>query len=311
MSQRGRAQGWMCGALSAWAVAQFAVRRRLPQAALTSADSLESQRPVSRRPADQRSIDILGVRVSAIGMADALMAIERWISERSRNYVCVTGAHGVMESRRNERLRGIHNRASLVAPDGMPLVWLAHLIGETHAERVYGPDLMRAMTEISELRGYRQFYYGGAAGVAEKLGVKLIRQHPNLQVAGVMTPPFRDLTEQEDEEQVRQINAARPDILWIGLGTPKQETWMAAHLGRIEAPVMIGVGAAFDFLAGTKQQAPRWMQRNGLEWLFRLVTEPRRLWRRYAYIVPGFAILIVGDLALRALRRRGIQTAPS
>src|SRR5712691_6284985 len=121
--------------------------------------------------------------------------------------------------------------------------------------------------------------------------------------AGTLSPTFRDLTPKEDQAVVDAINAARPDIVWVGLSTPKQEFWMARHLGRIEAPVMVGVGAAFDFLAGTKRQAPRWMQRNGLEWLFRLCSEPRRLWRRYAYSVPGFIILAVGDLARRAIRR--------
>lgn len=158
------------------------------------------------------------------------------------------------------------------------------------------------MTAISAERGYRQFYYGGAHGVAEKLQQKLLQTYPGLQVAGRICPPFRDLTPEEDQAIVNEINAARPDIVWIGLSTPKQEYWMANHLGRIHAPVMVGVGAAFDFLAGTKPQAPRFMQRSGLEWLFRLLSEPRRLWRRYAYIVPAFAILAAADLALRAGR---------
>ena len=161
---------------------------------------------------------------------------------------------------------------------------------------------MRKMTAVSSQRGYRQFYYGGAEGVADKLKQALIAAHPRLDVAGTLCPPFRELTPTEDQAVVAAINAARPDIVWVGLSTPKQEFWMANHLGRIEAPVMIGVGAAFDFLAGTKRQAPRWMQRHGLEWLFRLCSEPRRLWRRYAYIVPGFTILAVGELVRRAIR---------
>jgi N-acetylglucosaminyldiphosphoundecaprenol N-acetyl-beta-D-mannosaminyltransferase len=235
-------------------------------------------------------------------MANAIAAIEQWIGERKRTYVCVTGVHGVMEARHHHRLRRIHNEAGMVTPDGMPLVWLLRFSGKTHMERVYGPDLMRLMTAVSALRGYRQFYYGGAEGVADKLKHVLLNAHPKLDVAGTFCPPFRELTPQEDQAIVDAINATRPDIVWVGLSTPKQEFWMASHLGRIDAPVMIGVGAAFDFLAGTKRQAPHWMQRHGLEWMFRLCSEPRRLWRRYFYIVPGFAILAIGELVRRALR---------
>jgi N-acetylglucosaminyldiphosphoundecaprenol N-acetyl-beta-D-mannosaminyltransferase len=218
-----------------------------------------------------------------------------------------------MESRGNEQLRDIHNRAGLVTPDGMPLVWLSRLLGKRRTERVYGPDLLRELTAISALRGYRQFYYGGTDGVAEKLKLVLTNAYPGLQVAGTFSPPFRELTREEDDAAVETINAGRPDIVWVGLSTPKQEFWMASHLGRIEAPAMIGVGAAFDFLAGTKHQAPFWMQRNGLEWLFRLCSEPRRLWRRYAYIVPAFSLLTIGLLMRHAVRfsREASSGAPS
>jgi N-acetylglucosaminyldiphosphoundecaprenol N-acetyl-beta-D-mannosaminyltransferase len=274
---------------------------------------MESRQLRSVGPIRDDRVDILGVGVSPINMDDGIATIERWISERSRNYVCITGVHGVMESRRNQRLRRIHNEAGMVTPDGMPLVWLSRLLGKHRTERVYGPDLMRKMTAVSSQRGYRQFYYGGSEGVADKLKQALVNAHPNLEVAGTLCPPFRELTLDEDRADIDTINMARPDIIWVGLSTPKQEFWMARHLGRIEAPVMVGVGAAFDFLAGTKRQAPRWMQRNGLEWLFRLCSEPRRLWRRYAYIVPGFAILAVGDLVRRAIRsfEGGPARAPS
>jgi N-acetylglucosaminyldiphosphoundecaprenol N-acetyl-beta-D-mannosaminyltransferase len=246
--------------------------------------------------------DILGVGVSSITLDDAVTTIERWISERAHNYVCIAGVHGVMESRRDQRLRRIHNEAGLVTPDGMPLVWFSRLCGKKRTDRVYGPDLMRRMTAISSLCGYRQFYYGGAEGVADKLKHVLITAHPELDVAGSLCPPFRELTPEEDRAVVAAINAARPDIIWVGLSTPKQEFWMANHLDRIEAPVMVGVGAAFDFLAGTKRQAPMWMQRHGLEWFYRLCSEPRRLWRRYVYIVPGFTILAIAELMRRAIR---------
>jgi N-acetylglucosaminyldiphosphoundecaprenol N-acetyl-beta-D-mannosaminyltransferase len=254
-------------------------------------------------------VDLLGIGISPINLDDAVATIERWIGERSRNYVCVTGVHGVMESRRDQRLRSIHNQAGMVTPDGMPLVWVLRLFGRSRTQRVYGPDLMRKMTAVSSRLGYRQFYYGGAAGVADELTKVLVNAYPELQVAGTLCPPFRELTPEEDQAVVDAINAARPHIVWVGLSTPKQEIWMARHLGRIEAPVMVGVGAAFDFLAGTKRQAPRWMQRSGLEWLFRLCSEPRRLWRRYAYIVPGFTVLAAGEIVRRAIRAS--EDAPS
>jgi N-acetylglucosaminyldiphosphoundecaprenol N-acetyl-beta-D-mannosaminyltransferase len=250
----------------------------------------------------EQRVDVLGIGVSSINLDDAVATVERWIAERSQNYVCVSGVHGVMLSRQDTKLRGIHNAAGMVTPDGMPLVWLSRLLGSRRTERVYGPDLMRKLTAVSARRGYRQFYYGGADGVAEQLRQSLLSAHPGLQVAGHICPPFRQLTPDEDQTVVDEINAAKPDIVWVGLSTPKQEYWMASHLGRIDAPVMIGVGAAFDFLAGTKRQAPLFMQRNGLEWLFRMATEPRRLGSRYAYIVPAFTALAAVDLARRAGR---------
>jgi N-acetylglucosaminyldiphosphoundecaprenol N-acetyl-beta-D-mannosaminyltransferase len=261
----------------------------------TNATSPERPSPPARQ-APSPWIDILGVPVSTINMADALRTIESWIASRTHQFVCVTGAHGVIECRSDPTLRDIHHQAGMVTPDGMPLVWFARLMGARQTTRVYGPDLMRALTALSAQKGYRQFYYGGTEGIAEKLGSKLCCQYPGLAVAGSICPPFRRLTEEEDARIIAEVNAAKPDIVWVGLSTPKQEYWMSEHLGRIDAPVMIGVGAAFDFLAGAKKQAPLWMQRNGLEWLFRLMTEPRRLWRRYSYIVPIFIILSAHQL---------------
>jgi len=237
--------------------------------------------------------NILGVGVSALNMTMALEVIEGWIERREPHYVCVTGVHGVMESQRDENLRRIHNRAGLVTPDGMPLVWLSRLQGFRHVERVYGPDLMLALCERSAAKGYRHFFYGGAEGVPEQLASVLQKRFPGLQVAGTFSPPFRPLTPEEDDQIIQMINEAAPDIVWVGLSTPKQERWMAEHVGRLTAPVLIGVGAAFDFLTGRKPQAPRWMQRAGLEWLFRLLTEPRRLWRRYLINNPLFVALVV------------------
>ena len=248
---------------------------------------------------------IMGVNVSAITMADALGAIEDWIGRKAHHFVCITGVHGVIESQSDPALMAIHEHAGLVTPDGMPLVWMARKLGHRHTERVYGPDLMLQLSALSAEKGYRQYYFGGAPGLADRLRDRLTARFPGLAVAGTFSPPFRSIPADEDEEMVRMINDARPDIVWVGLSTPKQEYWMARHVGRIDAPVMIGVGAAFDFLAGTKRQAPPWMQRNGLEWLFRLVSEPRRLWRRYGKIVPQFML----GASLQLLREKTAPTA--
>jgi N-acetylglucosaminyldiphosphoundecaprenol N-acetyl-beta-D-mannosaminyltransferase len=191
----------------------------------------------------------------------------------------------------------------MVTPDGMPLVWFLRWVRSQHVARVYGPDLMQEITALSSRRGYKQFYYGGTEGVTEKLQDVLTRKHPSLKVAGAISPPFRRLTPAEDQAVIQRINDAKPDILWVGLSTPKQEIWMAEHVGRVNVPVMIGVGAAFDFLSGTKRQAPIWMQRCGLEWLFRLCSEPRRLWFRYARIVPCFILLAGGEFVRSAGHR--------
>ncbi len=237
--------------------------------------------------------NILGVEVSAINMAMALRAIEGWIARREPRYICITGVHGVMESQRDEELRRIHNAAGLVTPDGMPLVWLSRRMGFRHVERVYGPDLLLAVCERSIAWGSRHFFYGGAPGVAETLVVRLQSRFPGLRLAGTYSPPFRPLTPQEDWAVVERINTAQPDIVWVGMSTPKQERWMAEHVGRLSAPVLVGVGAAFDFHAGLKRQAPRWMQTSGLEWFFRLLMEPRRLWRRYLINNPWFLWLVL------------------
>lgn len=252
------------------------------------------------RPDAPARVDVLGVGVSAITMDDAVGRIERWIRDDAREYVCITTVHGIMESHRDLALREVMNRSGLTTPDGMPLVWLAHRAGHRRVTRVYGPDLLLRMAEVAAHRGYRFFFYGGAEGVPEELAARLTARFPGLDVVGCLSPPFHALSPEEDAEVVATINSTQPDIVWVGLSTPKQEQWMAGHLGRVEAKVMIGVGAAFDFHSGRKRQAPRWMQRSGLEWLFRLVQEPRRLGRRYVVYNTQF----VYRIARRSLRRR-------
>jgi N-acetylglucosaminyldiphosphoundecaprenol N-acetyl-beta-D-mannosaminyltransferase len=248
----------------------------------------------------RRATNVLGVAVSAVNMRSAVEDIREAIRDRKSGYVCVTGVHGVMESQRDPALRSIHNAAQMVVPDGMPLVWLSKAAGHRQVDRVYGPDLMLEVCAQSVEWGARHFFYGGNDGVADMLAHRLCERFPGLQVVGTFSPPFRPLSQGEDREIIDMINAQLPDIVWVGLGTPKQERWMAEHLGRLTAPVMLGVGAAFDFHAGLKPQAPRWMQRSGLEWLFRLVTEPRRLWRRYLRNNPAFVALVAAQkLGLR------------
>lgn len=236
--------------------------------------------------------DVLGVQVSAIDIPTATDEIGRWIEQRERQYVCVTGVHGVMESQSDAELLAIHNRSGLTTPDGMPMVWAGKWAG-LPIERVYGPDLMLALCERAVEAGWTSYFYGGAEGVPEQLAQKLTARFPGLRVAGTYSPPFRPLTPAEDVEIVERINAAAPDLVYVGLSTPKQERWMAAHVGLLHAPALLGVGAAFDIHAGTLRQAPRWMQRSGTEWLFRLAVEPRRLWRRYLSNNPRFAVRLL------------------
>lgn len=225
-------------------------------------------------------------------MAAAIGTIFHWVETGQPNYVCVRDVHGVMRSRKDRQLLQIHEQAGLVTPDGMPLVWIARWRGHRNVSRVCGADLMAAVCRQSVARGTRHYFYGGKQGVAERLACALQRRHPGLVVAGARSPPFRALTPSEDAEETAHIAATGPQIVWVGLSSPKQEAWMHRHVGRIPGATLIGVGAAFDFLTGDVKRAPRWMQRSGLEWLHRLCCEPRRLWRRYCLMAPHFALLL-------------------
>jgi N-acetylglucosaminyldiphosphoundecaprenol N-acetyl-beta-D-mannosaminyltransferase len=205
-----------------------------------------------------------------------------------------------MESRHSDANRRIQNAAGLVTPDGMPLVWLLKLAGFKHAERVYGPDLMLAVFGADRMRGCRHFLYGTTDATLASLREALGRRFPQVRIVGSIAPPFRPLSPAEDDAYVERINGGSPDIVWVGLGAPKQEQWMAEHRNRLTAPVLIGVGAAFDIHAGVLRQAPRFFQRSGLEWAFRLYMEPRRLWRRYLRNNPQFiADVLTQKMGLR------------
>ncbi len=246
-------------------------------------------------------INVLGVGISAINLQQAVAEIEAWVASGARHYVNVCNVHTVMECQRAPSLREIVNHSGLSTPDGMPLVWLSRWHGHQSAGRVYGPDLMLALCERGQTTGHRHFFYGGAPGVADLLAARLQQRFPELAIAGVHTPPFRPADVSEVPAVIDAINASRPDVVWVGLGTPKQDYWIARHRGVLDAPVLIAIGAAFDFHAGLLPQAPRWMQRIGLEWLFRLAHEPRRLAYRYLVYNPRF---VAGALLQLARLRR-------
>jgi len=243
-------------------------------------------------------LDVLGVGISAVTPRMAVDEIARWVETGERTYVCVTGVHGVMECQRDPALRRVHNASGLTVPDGMPMVWAGHRAGASWMRRVYGPDLMLAVLERAAEKGWSSFLYGGAEGVPELLGERLAGRIPGLKIVGEYSPPYRPLTADESAAVVATINASGADLVWVGLSTPKQELWMAEHRDRLDAPVLLGVGAAFDFHAGLKPQAPDWLQRHGMEWAYRLAKEPRRLWRRYLRNNPAY----LARIALRPPR---------
>ena len=241
-------------------------------------------------------VNILGVGVSAINLKSAPELFLQALSEKRKGYICVTGVHGVSEAQTDNSFRCILNRAFLCTPDGMPLVWIGRLTGHKQMNRVYGPDLMFEIFARSSERGIRHFFYGGANGVALELKRKMEARFPGLQIVGTYEPPFRPLNSEEEKDLQQLIRETKPDILWVGLSTPKQEKFMAEYLSKLNVTLMVGVGAAFDFHAGRIRQAPRWMQRCGLEWFFRLCCEPRRLWKRYLKNNPLFLLRIFCQL---------------
>jgi len=249
----------------------------------------------ANRNSPQR-VNVLGIGLSAINLDSALAEIARALESRTKGYICVTGVHGVSEAQNDPQLRAILNGAFLNTPDGMPMVWVGRIRGFREMDRVYGPDLMLRVCQHAEHRGYRHFLYGGGEGVAQELQRRLEARFPGIKIVGTYTPPFRPLTPAESEDLIHRISELKPDIVWVGLSTPKQERFMAEYWRKLDATLLFGVGAAFDFHAGRVRQAPHWMQRAGLEWLFRLRCEPKRLWRRYLKNNPLFVIRILCQL---------------
>jgi N-acetylglucosaminyldiphosphoundecaprenol N-acetyl-beta-D-mannosaminyltransferase len=234
-----------------------------------------------------KSTVILGVRVDPTSYTDSISQIAHWAQNKESRYVCIANVHMIMEAHDTPDFLRIVNSADLVTPDGIPLVWVLRLKGFRHQERVYGPDLMLQTLQAAETVGVQVGFFGSSPEVLAALQLRLSARFPSLRIVYAWSPPFRALSADEEEQAIQQIEASGARILFVGLGCPKQEYWMAAHSDRIRA-VMLGVGAAFDFHAGFKPQAPDCMQKAGLEWLFRLASEPKRLWRRYLYHNPRF-----------------------
>lgn len=238
---------------------------------------------------------ILGSRIDPTSYPEATAQILAWSSESTGRYVCVANVHMVMEAFDSADFASIVNQADLVTPDGMPLVWSLRALGAHNQQRVYGPDLTLHVVKAASERGIPVGFYGGDSGTLQKMVIALCASFPGLKVAYQYSPPFRPMTSEEDNAIITDIVLSGVRILFVGLGCPKQERWMFDHRKRLPL-VMLGVGAAFDFIGGTKPQSPRWMQRVGLEWLFRFSQEPGRLWRRYLYQNPRFAWFIIWQL---------------
>lgn len=240
------------------------------------------------------NLSILNVRIDVLNLGLAIEQIADWVEGEEPHYIAVVPAHSIMDAVDDPAFREVLNASDLATPDGMPLVWILRSRGYEYVNRVYGPDLMVAVFEHFQAKGWKHFFYGGQPGVADKLANRMGAQFPALQIVGTYSPPFRDLTEEEETHVAAMIRESQADIVWVGISSPKQEFWMAEHKDRLDAKVLIGVGAAFDFLSGRKRQAPRWIQRTGLEWLFRWFQEPRRLWPRYSQY-PRFVWLLLKE----------------
>lgn len=243
-------------------------------------------------------LTVLGTAFTSVDMHAAVEQILEWAGKEATNakQVCVSGVHGVIEAEHDASFREILNTADLNVADGVPIVWLGRLSGTNGIGRVFGPDLMLEVCKHSIARKYSHFFYGGNEGVADALAEAMHGLYPGIRIAGTYCPPFRVLTDEEQATIINVINSARPDILWVGLSTPKQERWIAAMKSRLNVGVVLGVGAAFDYNTGKIKRAPRWAQSAGLEWLFRLLQEPRRLYRRYLINNPKFLLLLAGQL---------------
>jgi N-acetylglucosaminyldiphosphoundecaprenol N-acetyl-beta-D-mannosaminyltransferase len=262
------------------------------------------------RPSEIPTREILGLPIAMTDYAQAMDVMDSMIARRERGYVCAVAVHAVMVSQTDGEMHRAVSGSSLTVPDGMPLVWAANMLGEDLPNRVYGPELMRRYSDRCAEKGHRVWLYGGRdQGSLVQLALNMRKRHEGIQVAGGYSPPFRPLTAEEEDVVVDQINESRPDVLWVGIGVPKQEKWMARMRDRLDVPVICAVGAAFDFHAGRISQAPSWMQERGLEWTYRIAQEPRRLLPRYLYYNPRFLMAFARQL--RKERAEGRVPPPS
>jgi N-acetylglucosaminyldiphosphoundecaprenol N-acetyl-beta-D-mannosaminyltransferase len=254
-----------------------------------------------------RTRDILGIPLAMTDYAEAMDVMDSMIENGERGYVCAVAVHAVMVAQGDAEMRAAITGSTLTVPDGMPLVWAANMLGEGLENRVYGPELMRRYSRRCAEHGHRVWLYGGRdQGSLAQLALNMRRENPGIKIVGGYSPPFRELTPEEEDSVVEQINEAKPDVIWIGTGVPRQEKWMARMRPRVEVPLMCAVGAAFDFHAGRISQAPSWMQERGLEWTYRIAQEPRRLLPRYLYYNPRF-VMAFG----RQLLKERLQPAAS
>jgi len=245
---------------------------------------------------ERKRVKVLDVNVDVVDMDRAIERIGRWIEERRKAYVCVVPVSSIVAAMDDPAYQAILEEADMVTPDGMPVVWVARAKGAKGIARVCGPDLMKRIFADPCLAHWGHFFFGATEATLKQMEKRLRMLNPDIKIAGTMAPPFRDAAVVESPEVIEEINRARPDILWVGIGSPKQDFWMKAHRLRLNVPVIIGVGAAFDFLAGNKPRAPKWMQRVGLEWLFRLCCEPRRLMSRYVIGNSRFCMELILDV---------------
>ena len=244
------------------------------------------------------SIQVLGSRVHMVQMPEVLEVMEGWIESRDRcRYVVATGMHGVMEAHKDQDFKTVVNSADLFVPDGISLVWMARCRGFPLKKRVSGSDIMWEFLKHSQQRGYASYFYGDTTETLNRLTSKLKERLPGLKIAGTHSPPFRQLSPEEDVEEVHMINQSGADVVWVGLGLPKQERWMFEHQDRLEVPVVVGVGAAFKFLSGQVARAPTWIGDRGFEWAWRFFQEPRRVWRRVLLDGPRFGCHVALEMS--------------
>jgi N-acetylglucosaminyldiphosphoundecaprenol N-acetyl-beta-D-mannosaminyltransferase len=265
---------------------------------MTSTRSEGSVQPLPIAPEPPPAVEVVGVDLALTDYERTLDWIDAAIESDDRGYICVCNVHAVMAAKEDHELREALRTSSINVPDGQPLVWAINALGYPLGQRVYGPELMARACERATGGGQRFYLYGGRnQGALVQLALNLRHRYPGVKIVGGYSPPHRPLTEEEAAAVADEINRAEADVVWVGIGVPKQEKWMARMRDRLDAPVLIGVGAAFDFHAGLVAQAPSWLQEAGLEWAYRLAHEPRRLWRRYMRYNPRFLGAFAGQLA--------------